>query len=372
MTICFFGYPNRNYSRSKILIDGLQKNNVKVIHCEDKSSSSLVRYFRLAQKFWRLRDKCDVIFVQFPGHLNVPIAWILGKLFNKLVVFDAFISLYDTYVFDREAFSANSLKGKFYWWVDKISCTLADLVIIDTNTHVKYFVATFKLDKNKFHAIPVGGDNTVFKPKSKIPSASLRAGKNLKSLRPRSGQAKIIIEFHGMFTKIHGAECFVRVAKKLEHQTNLEFWLIGSSTNYHLPIDLYKKLKPKTMKYWPQLSVDKLAKKIAQADIGIAHLGPTQKARMVLTNKMYHVLASRVALIAGNNPASKEFLKEKQNCLMVKMYDDNDLAKKILQLAKNKKLRRKVAQNGYKLHQEKFTNRKLGQKLKQILETKTF
>ena len=170
-----------------------------------------------------------------------------------------------------------------------------------------------------------------------------------------------------MFTRIHGAEVFVQAAKQLEHHKNLEFWLIGSSWNYLLPIKLYQKLKPRTMIYWPQLEVRKLAQKVSQADISIAHLGPTQKARMVLTNKMYHALASRVALIAGNNPATKEFLTDKKDCLLVNMYDEQDLAKKILLLASNKPLRQKIALNGYKLHQQEFTNQKLALKLLQVI-----
>ena len=355
MTICFFGYPNQTYSRSKILIDGLAKNGIQVVACTDKSGLFLIRYWRLWRQFLFLRQSLDVIFVQFPGHLNMPIAWVLGKLFHKPVVFDAFISLYDTYIFDRRIAEEGSLKAKFYWWVDKIACTLADVVTLDTHAHIRYFVRTFKLSRTKFFRLPVGGDDTLFKPKSKIyPERSRRA-------KP------IIVEFHGMFTRIHGAEIFVKVAKALEHYKHLRFWLIGDSWNYRLPIQLYRQLRPKTMTYWPQLPVDQLARKVAQADISIAHLGPTQKARMVLTNKMFHALASRVALIAGDNPATKEFLLDHHTCLLVNMDDAADLIDKILVLVKDSQLRHTLALNGYNLHQRKFTNQKLASKLLQII-----
>ena len=351
MTICFFGYLNKDYSRNKILIDGLQKNSVRLVSCADKSGLFITRYWKLFTQFLPLRHQVDIIFVQFPGHLNVPIAWILGKLFSKPVIFDAFVSLYDTYIFDRQVAPPNSLKAKFYWWVDKLACTLADVVTLDTNAHIRYFIRTFKLPSHKFSRLPVGGDDTVFKPRSDI----------------RHLRSKVVIEFHGMFNRLHGAEIIVQVAKKLERHKSLEFWLIGSSDNYHLPIDLYHQLKPKTMKYWPSLPVAKLATEVARADISIAHLGPTQKARMVLTNKMFHALASRVALIAGNNPATKEFLVDKKTCLLVNMYDETDLARKILFLAKNYRLRSSLAENGYQLHQQKFTNQKLGLELLQII-----
>lgn len=365
ITVCFFGYPNEDYSRNKILIDGLKKNAVKVISCTDKTGVAPLRYWRLFKKFWPLRKKVDVIFVQFPGHLNTPIAWLLGKIYKKPVVFDVFISLYETYIFDRQVASPHSLTAKFYWWVDKLSCLLADKVTLDTNAHINYFVKTFKLPRQKFSRIPVGGDDTLFRPlKAKSLPRDLSPSKDLRGYKLK---AKVIVEFHGVFTRIHGAECFVQAAKKLENHPQLEFWLIGDSPNYRLPIDLYKKLKPKTMKYWPRLPVRKLAHKVAQADVSVGHLGPTQKAKILLTNKMFHALASRVALIAGDNQASRELLQNKKNCLFVHMYDEKDLSRKILLLAKNARLRQTLADNGWKLHQREFTNQKLGALLKKVI-----
>ncbi len=352
MNICFFGYPNQNYSRNSVLIKGLRANKAKISLCTDKTGLFLTRYIKLFKKFQKIASKVDVIFVMFPGHLNMPVAWVLGKIFKKPVVFDCFISLYDTYVFDRQAFPKDSLKAKFYWHLDKLSCQLADKALLDTQSHINFFVRTFKLPRHKFEYIPVGADDSDFKPIKKT----------------KTKNQKIIIEFHGMFTKLHGAEHFVRAAKALEKHKNLEFWLIGSSTNYLFPLKLVEKLKPKNLKHWPRLTVKQLAKKTAQSHISVGHLGPTQKARMVITNKMYHALASRVALIAGNNLATREFLTNKKDCIYVKMNDQKDLVDKIKLLVQQPKLRQKIAQNGYKLHQSQFSNKILGKKLLQILK----
>ncbi len=350
MIVCFFGYPNETYSRSAILIDGLKKNGVSIVSCTDKTGSAFTRYIKLWHKFWPLRHKVDAIFVQFPGHLNVPIAWLIGKIFRKPVIFDAFISLYDTYVFDREIAQPNSLAARFYWWVDKIACSLADKVTLDTYAHIRYFVKTFSVSRKKFYRVPVGGDDTLFKP------------------RKHSASRKITIEFHGMFTKIHGAEIFIKVAKSLERNKKLQFWLIGDNPNYRLPVDLYHQLQPKNMQYWPALQVQQLAKKIAQADISVGHLGPTQKSKMVLTNKMYHAISSKVALIAGESQASRELLVNKQTAYFVKLYNETSLRKAILNLANNSKLRHHLASSGYQLHEANFTNKVLGKGLLEIME----
>lgn len=352
MQICWFGYPNQTYSRNHILIDGLYKNGAKVIFCTDKSGLFLVRYWRLFNKFLLLRHHCDAIFVMFPGHLNIPIAWVLGKLFHKPIIFDAFISLYDTYVFDRQSVGPGSFKAKFYWWIDKLACMLADHVTLDTQAHIRYFVKTFKLPRKKFSRLPVGGDDTLFKPRPKT----------------KSQQSKTIVEFHGMFTRIHGAEIFVKAAKKLEHHKNLEFWLIGSSNNYRLPIDLYHKLKPKTMKYWLSMPVDKLAAKIAQADITISHLGTIGKAKRVVGFKIMHGFSVGNTVIAPASSAMNEFFLAQTHYLAVQPGNVDDLATKINLLAHNYKFRCQLAVNGYNLYQQKFTNLQLGKKLKNIVD----
>ena len=122
------------------------------------------------------------------------------------------------------------------------------------------------------------------------------------------------------------------------------------------------------MQYWPALQVQQLAKKIAQADISIGHLGPTQKSRMVLTNKMYHAIASKVALIAGESQASREFLVNKQTAYFIKLYDETSLRKAIINLANNSKLRHHIAKLGYQLHEANFTNKVLGKRLLEIME----
>ncbi len=350
-TICYFGSYDNQYSRNRILIDGLKKNGVVVLECLSKEGSFVKRYPQLIKQYWSLRDKIDLIIVGFVGQLDMPLAWLLAKLTGKRVVFDMFYSMYDTYVFDRQSAKPGSFRALSYFWIDKVAASLADIVITDTNAHARYFIKTFKLNQKKFKRIFVGGDDTLFKP-----------------IKKRK-KKKIIIEFHGIFTRLHGAEYFVEAAKILEHKKEIEFWLIGDTKNYFLPLELYKKLRPKNMKYFPALSVTNLAKKIAASDISIGHLGTTEKAKSVITNKMFHALSCRLALIAADTKATWELFKDRENAVFVRSGDAKDLAQKILFLVNNDKLRIKIAINGYELAKDSLTNVKLGQELIKIIKS---
>lgn len=348
MNICFFGSYSKQYSRNKILIDGLVKNHVRVFHCQSKQGLFINRYIDLARQYFLIFRQIDILFVAFVGHLDMPLAWLLARLTGKKVVFDMFYSMYDTFIFDRKVASSKSLRAKSFIVIDKIAGSLADAITTDTTSHARYFVKLFRLRSEKFHRIFVGGDNTVFKPIK------------------RSKKNKVIVEFHGMFTLLQGAEYFIKAAKKMENKKNIEFWLIGSSSHYKIPLELLNNLKPKNLKYFSDLPVKDLAQKIAQADISIGHLGTSIKSKNVITNKIFHALAVRNAVIAGDCVASRELLEDNKTAFFVSMGDPDELVKKIKYVINNRALRKKVAENGYLLTQQKLSNKILGKQLLKV------
>lgn len=352
MNICFFGSYNPDYSRNSILIDGLKKNNVKVLECHSTSKGFLRRYFDLLRMYWRIKSQVDVIFVAFFGHLDMPLAWFLAKLTGKKLVFDMFYSMYDTYVLDRQSASPTSLRAKLYLTIDKTAASLADCIVTDTYAHAKYFVSLLNIRTSKFHRIFVGGNDELFKP-----------------LKKKKHTKKVKVEFHGMFTRLHGAEYYVEVAKKLETHENLEFYLIGSTSNYPLPIKLFKRLKPKNMFYKERMTLEKLAMTVRHCDISVGHVGTTKKANSVIANKTFEGLASKCAVIVQDSAANRELFEDKKTALFVTPGDTQDLAKKILFLSNNAQLRLTLAQNGYNLYTRRLTNKHVGLELKKVCMT---
>jgi glycosyltransferase involved in cell wall biosynthesis len=279
----------------------------------------------------------------------MPLAWILAKLTGKKLVFDMFYSMYDTYVFDRQSTKPDSFRAKTYYWIDKLSTILADKIITDTKSSAIYYKKLFKINPQKLQHIYLGAEK-IFKRKR------------------HQKRQKLIIEFHGMFTRLTGAEYFIEAAKKLEHSKNLEFWLIGGSVVYKEPFQYINRLKPENLIYFPQMSVKDLGAHISQADISIGHLGTTKKARVVITNKTFHSLASGTMQIAIDSPANRELLIHYKNALLVKAGHTNDLVDKIKLIAKNKNLREHIANEGYLLYKNKLTNEAIGKTLKKELE----
>ena len=114
MTICYFGIYNSDYSRNRVLIKGLKQNGVKIIECQS-SLSGFKKYIDLIRKHKKIKNQYNIMIVGFPGYQ----AMILAKcLTNKIIIFEAFASLYDSMVLDRKIVEQKSLKAKYYWFLD--------------------------------------------------------------------------------------------------------------------------------------------------------------------------------------------------------------------------------------------------------------
>ena len=146
------------------MMRGLRENGVEVIECNTREPSNK-KYFELIKKYWSLKKKIEVMVVGFPGHTIMPLAFLLAKLCGKKIVFDAFVSLYDSIILDRKQYRKISLKALKYWLIDFVSTHLADMVLLDAEAHAVYIRKEFKLKKEKVKAILVSCDDKIMYPR---------------------------------------------------------------------------------------------------------------------------------------------------------------------------------------------------------------
>lgn len=110
MVICYFGIYKPSYSRNKILLSGLKGNGVEILECRTDKNGAL-KYFDLIKKHWQIRNDYDVMFVAYPGFQSVILAKFLT---SKPIIFDAFVSMYDSMVSDRKKVSKKKFKSKIF------------------------------------------------------------------------------------------------------------------------------------------------------------------------------------------------------------------------------------------------------------------
>jgi glycosyltransferase involved in cell wall biosynthesis len=306
-------------------------------------------YFDLIKKHWKIRSQYDIMIVTFPGHFIVPLAKIITR---KKIIFDAFVSLYDTRILDREYYAYPG--GKYIMTpytkvIDWLACTLADTILLDTHQHIDYFIKEFGIPKSKFTRVLVGADNKTIPATPRTPS-----------------RRNFTVHFHGYYIPLQGIEYIIQAAKLLEKEA-ITFNIVGRGQTYTETVNLVKKLSLTNINFIGMVPFAELAQYMANADICLGIFGTNEKAGRVIPNKVYEALAARRAIITRRSDAVCEILTDRENVLLCNMGDARDLAEKILLLKNNPDLLNLIADEGYKFFMQNFTPQKVVRDLVQTI-----
>lgn len=351
MKILYFGSYNPDYSRNRVLISGLKQNGVEVIECRD-NSPGIKKFIRLYQKHKKLRNQYDLMVVGFLGQQMVPFAKLISlRLFSgqtrKPIIFDAFLSLYDSNVFDRKTAKQGSLKAYYYWALDWLSMKLADIVLFDTDEHVKYVSEEFCIPKSKFRRIWIGACDDIFYP------------------MPKSNDGNFLVIFHGSYIPLQGIEYILRAAKICEKE-EIKFLIIGDGQEKKKMLTLASELDLKNVEFVGFMNQEWIREKVAQADVCLGIFGDTNKTKRVIPNKVYECLAMQKPVITADTPATRELFNE-NDMMLVKVADPESLADGLLRLKNNPELKNKIAANGFNKFKNRASPRVLGGELKNII-----
>ena len=259
--------------------------------------------------FCRVKDYNE-IFIGFAPQLVLPFwGW---KFRKKSVVIDFFISMYDTFVFDRKKFRQRSLAGKILRYLDRKTISLADWIICDTKEHGRYFAEEFGASFQQMHTLYLEADTCIYYPREK----------------KKSGDFFEVLYF-GSILPLQGVDIVLKSAQILRENRKIHFTLIG-------PIEeSYEKVESDTITYISWLPQEQLADAIAQADLCLAgHFNKEiAKARRTIPGKAYIYQAMGKPMILGENPANRELYSEDMDGIyFVEMGNPSALAKKILEI----------------------------------------
>ena len=128
--------------------------------------SRLLRNFRgmfrahlgVLARYLRARPT-DCTYIPYPATL---LLWLLslfpGRKAGTRLVADAFISLYDTIVLDRQLLKAGGLPAKLLSALETRAFRFADKVIVDTPMTAAHMANLFKLPIEKFVPLPLATD----------------------------------------------------------------------------------------------------------------------------------------------------------------------------------------------------------------------
>ncbi len=336
MRIVLWGTYDSSKPRTRIMQDGLQRNNVTVIAChsevwagtDDKSLIAglgnkirillkwLSRYPGLIYRYLKLPDH-DAVIVGYLGHLDVLILWPFALLRGKPVIWDAFLSLYSTVVEDRKLISRrNPLAAVIYLW-EWLACRAADRIILDTKSHAAYFIQKYGLKKKCVEAIFVGAEDTAFTP----------------AAAPIQRTHSVSVLFYGQFIPLHGVPTIVEAAR-LTRDDAIDWTLIGRGQESEYIKTMLAAGPACRITRIDWVPYEQLREWIQKADICLGVFGTSDKAARVIPNKVFQVLACGKPLITRDSDAIRELLTpEMPGVMLVPAGDPQALANTVKALS---------------------------------------
>jgi glycosyltransferase involved in cell wall biosynthesis len=233
----------------------------------------------------------DVVVVGYMGLFDMLLLAPLARLRGKPVVWDAFLSIYDTYARDRGLGAEGGPVAGTLRRMERMACRVASRVVLDTRAHAALMGDLHAVPAARLDAVLVGAEEGVFA----LPTAS----------QPRADQGPLEVLFYGQFIPLHGIDTIVDAA--LDPRGRCYRWTIIGQGQEAARIDarLAGADAPHIRRIaWVDYS--RLGEEMARADICLGIFGTSDKAARVIPNKVFQALQAGKPLITRDSPAMRE------------------------------------------------------------------
>lgn len=357
LRVCYFGTFRDNYSRNQIMIEGLRRNDVKVIECHEPlwrgiqdrvqaASGGWLRpgfIARVVRALWNLLrayrkiKDYDVMVLGYPGQLDVYLARVLTWLRRKPLVLDVFMSLY-LIASERGLTARHPLTARLIYGLEKVAFSLPDLLIQDTAEYVQWFQEVYGLDPARFRLVPTGADDRIFR----LVQGQERDDRCLRVL------------YYGTFIPNHGVEYIVEAARILQDEAGIHFELVGDGPTKTQAEALARKYGLTNVTFVGWLDKPALLRKATEADVCLGVFGTTPQSMMTVQNKIYEGLAMAKPVITGDSPTVRQALVHGEHLYLCERANPQSLADAVRALDTEPDLRRRLAESGYRLFREQF------------------
>ena len=373
--VVLWGTYDLGKPRNRILIEGLRLSGVEVIEChadvwsgvEDKGALTgtlqwlsrltrwLLAYPSLILRYLRL-PRHDAVIVGYLGQLDVLVLWPFARLRAAPIVWDAFLSLYDTVAVDRRIVGPRHPVALFLLAWEWLACRAADLVVLDTRAHAEYFRDRFGLRRNEPTNVFVGAEPSIFR----ATAADIAAFKS---------EVNISVLFYGQFIPLHGIDTIVRAAQTTRGR-RMRWTLIGRGQEERRIRDMLGADWPPDLEWIPWVPYDELAGHIHAADICLGIFGNTAKSARVIPNKVFQILSAGKPLVTRDSPAIRELLADGMPGIYLVPPADPEALLDALEKFSNEHSNLDDLATGAPLHRalvERFSPRMIGEELREMI-----
>jgi glycosyltransferase involved in cell wall biosynthesis len=363
--VLYIGEYYEDYTRNYIFINGLKQNQVEVHEINLNRMKKIKRIKTLLSNFKKLKNANFDVLIFF-SIMTSPISYFMAKAYAYIkkipFIYDIFISKHLTYYYDRKLSNVKkTIKLKSYYWIyyyllDFFECHFSNYILLDTNSHIKYFHEKYNVPLRKFRRIFVGARDDIFIPQN----------------IHKKKENKFIVGYWGTYIPLHGVDYIIKAFELLKNEGDIYLSLLGDGQTYEASLELAKRLNIRNIEFNPKVffarrELNKLPEFIAKFDIGLGLFGKSQKVLLAIPNKVFEGMAMRIPMITSKSPAISELLTENENIITCEQAKPESLAKAIMLLKNDENLRNEIKENAYSLFRKHCTIEEIGKFLTEIL-----
>jgi GT2 family glycosyltransferase/glycosyltransferase involved in cell wall biosynthesis len=365
MRACLFGTYNRGHSANRIYAAAARAAGFEVVEIHaplwektrDKTATFFSPLSLLALAFgwiraalsltrrWWASGGSPVVIVGFNGQLDVLLLRLLTLRYGPRIVYAPLVSVTETLVDDRRRYRAGGSVARIFAWLDRLCCKAADVVVVDTQEHRRYFVERLGVDPSRLVVCHLGADNLVFRPFLDHPTSA------------EQGRGTEVLYF-GQYLPLHGLDVVVDAVGRLAVRDDLRFTFIGTGEERSRIQRLVEATRAKA-EFRDWVPYEDLAARIANADIVLGVFGTSEKARMVVPNKVYEAALVGRAVVTADTAAIREVFTDSENIALCAA-TGGDLAAKIAALADDPSRRKRLGHAASAFMQRAFSDDALG------------
>jgi glycosyltransferase involved in cell wall biosynthesis len=344
--VAYFGTWERGYPRNDQVTAALTSAGIEVDLVHEEMWAGTHKFGltpavlpRLARAELRLAravvpDDADALIVGYPGQFDL---W-SAKRHKKPVVFNAMVSLYDTFVEDRERFRDGSLAAKTLRRLDRAAFRAADLLVSDTRANADFMGDLAGIDE--VAVCYLGAEERLFRPAWQ-----------------RTEDFNVL--YVGKPAPLHGLELILEAARRLP---DVPFRIVGTGQETHL-LDG----RPPNVEHIPWVEYERVADEYARAGCSVGIFGSSGKAERVIPHKTFQALAVGTPLITGDTVAARELLVDGRDSLLVERAPEA-LAKAIVALRDDAELAGRIGAGGRATFEREASEAVLGVRWRETIE----
>ncbi len=358
MRVAFFGAYDPSYPRTRVLREGLESRGAEVLTIRAPlDAAPFLREARLVLAWLRSARKLDAVLVPSFGHRDIPLARLLGRVADSPVIFDPLVSRWDTQVGDLGRLRKGSASAGRLRASDRVSLSLADMVLCDTWEHGDFYSSEFGIARKKLSRVPVGADRFAFD------LGARRGG------RPHAGPLDIV--YLGGYLPLHGLGAIVDAATELLRRHGerfATFTLIGDGMVLPRVERDVAARGLSNVRLAPRMPYEEAMTRLARADLGLGIFGTSAKSGRVVPHKVFQSMALGVPTVTRRSAAVAEFFRDEEHLVLVPAGDGLALARAIEALAQDPERRERIGAQGRAAARAQASPSRIGDLLVEAIE----